>query len=210
MRVFKLMPMLSVLLLAVGCASPRSQYYTLLPEAAPARAASSGSIPPAYVISVQAVSIPAQVNRPQIVIGTPDSVVLTPLNNSLWAAPLDSEIRQALAYDLARRLGVLEVPVGVALKKMPLWKIDIVVHRFDSIYRQGVVVDASWRLTPVNQPKQAAMICQAQINVPAGAGIAALVQSHQIALQDLASVMAAQLSHQPISSNTAVRLKGCT
>jgi hypothetical protein len=210
MRVFKLMPMLSALLLAAGCASPVSHYYTLLPEAAPSGSVRTAPIPPAYAISVQAVTVPAQVDRPQIVIGSPDSVALTPLNNSLWAAPLGSEIRQALAYDLTQRLGVLDVPAGVALKTQALWKISVIVHRFDSIYQQGVVIDASWRLTPVNQPKRTSLICQARVDVSAGPGIAALVQSHQKALHALAGVIAAQLSHRAIRPDSTVHLKGCT
>ncbi|MEO8817064.1 MAG: PqiC family protein [Paralcaligenes sp.] len=210
MRVFKLLPMFGALLLAAGCATPVSHYYTLLPEAATAGALPAATRSPIYAISVEPVTVPEQVDRPQIVIGTPGSVALTPLNNSLWVAPLASEVRHALAYDLTQRLGVLDIPAGATPKTLPLWKIGFTIQRFDSIYQQGVVIDASWRLTPVNQPQQTVLICQAEVRRPAGKDIASLVQSHQMALHELAAVIASQLSNQPISPTSAVHLKGCT
>ncbi|GAB2898942.1 PqiC family protein [Paralcaligenes sp. KSB-10] len=201
---------LSLLLLMGGCATPASRYYTLLPEARQAPAARSNSAPASYAISVQPVSVPAQVDRPQIVLGSKGSAEVTPLNNSLWAAPLSDEIRNALANDLSQRLGVIDIPARTVPKTLALWKIDFSVQRFDSIYQQGVVLDATWRLTPVNQRKRTPMICKAEVRLPASNGIPGLIQAHQAALHQLAAVIAAQIAGQTVPADTALRMKGCT
>jgi len=203
-----------------GCAAPSArQYYTLMPEAYP-NGVSAGAGAPArqvpvvarpYAINVRPVSLPEQVDRPQIVISSPGSSQVIPLNDSLWASPLSDEIRNALANDLARQLGVLDISARGAPEGLPLWKISLTVQRFDSVFNERVVLDGTWRLAPVNQPDQSIRICRAEVSIAAEPGVSGLVSGHQRALRQLASVIASQISGNAYAvEKSALTMKGCT
>lgn len=192
-----------------ACASAPPRYYTLLPASqAEADATAPRLASPKYAISVQSVQLPEQVDRLQIVLGDPSSAQVTPLNSSLWAAPLSDEIRNALANDLSHKLGVLDVANSMVPESLPLWKIALRVQRFESIYDQRVVLDASWRLTPVNQPGKKARLCRAVAQIPVQTGMSALVAGHQEALQGVAALIAGQLTGAQVQV-AGVKDKGC-
>ncbi|SHI03754.1 PqiC family protein [Pollutimonas bauzanensis] len=195
-----------------ACATTAPEYYTLLPAPTAGPAADApGGARPKYAISVQPVALPEQVDRPQIVISEPGTAQVTPLNSALWASPLSDEIRNALSNDLSRTLGVLDIAGGGIPDALPVWKISLQVQRFDSLYGQRAVLDATWRLAPVNQPGKKTRICRAQVDVPAAGGMPAMVASHQEALRRLAALIAAQLSGAGAAPAAAgVQEKGCT
>lgn len=177
----------------VGCAAPNSQYYSLQ---------SPASAPPAAVtqiadaISVQAVNVPVQVDRPQLVVSRAGAAQVSLLNDSLWAAPLGDEIRQALAGHLSRQLGVPDLDRISAPAGLPVWTIRLTVHQFDSIYDTQAKLDASWRLGAINAGSRAQglpFVCRATAIAPAGSGVDALVQAHQQALAAVSGLIAAQL-----------------
>lgn len=195
-----------------ACASPTRQYYTLLPASTVTElVGNDGKTAPKFAISVQPVVLPEQVDRPQIVINDADAAQVTPLNSALWASPLSDEIRNALSNELSRQLGVLDIPSGGTPESLPVWRVNLRVQRFDSIYNQRAVLDATWRLTPIHQSGKKTMICRAEIQVPVEAGMSALVAGHQEALKKLATLIAAQLI-TPLENNqmTGVETKGCT
>lgn len=198
--------------LIAGCATPQpTHYYTLLPSfvASAAPTPAKNRVAP-YAISVQTVQLPEQVDKPQIVITDPASTQVMPLNSSLWASPLSDEIRGALSDDLSRRLGVLDVSATGAPESLPIWKIALRVQRFESLYNQRAVLDATWLLTPVNQNGKATRLCRAQVQVPVGEGMSAMVAGHQQALQLLAGLMAEQLeTGRPVATSPEIQLKGC-
>lgn len=217
MKIAQWMGAVAVIASVVGCAAqPAVQYYTLLPStgsadrSAPAFIASSSKA--GYAISVQPVQLPEQVDRPQIVISSQDSgsTQVTPLNDSLWASPLSDQMRRALADDLSRQLHVLDISVQSAPASLPLWKVYLAVQRFESVYDQHVVLEATWRLVSVNQPGKKGRICRAEVREPVQPGIPALITGHQHALHALATTIAAQLSGQGSSRGVPnVRMKGC-
>lgn len=195
-----------------ACATQSVQYYTLLPVSmSDTPAGSHHGASSKFAISVQPVTLPEQVDRPQIVISDPDTTQVTPLNSALWASPLSDEIRNALSNELSRRLGVLDIAASGAPDALPLWKISLRVQRFESIYNQRAVLDVTWRLTPVNQRGRKTMICRAEAQVPVEAGMSAMVVGHQEALQRMAAVIAAQLLQPGTQPRVAgVDQKGCT
>jgi uncharacterized lipoprotein YmbA len=218
-----------VVSLAAGCASTQSsQYYTLSPVSLQGDVSSRGNANNAsaladdpaspqekikrgapFAISVQPVILPDQVNRPQIVVSTPGSTQVVPLNGSLWASPLADEIRNALANELSRALGALDVSSNSVPQSLAVWRVDLSVQRFESVYDQSALLDATWRLTPVNQ-RGKVRICAAEAQVPVDAGMAALVRGHQMALHEIAAVIISELqgrSSPPASS--MLRFKGC-
>jgi len=215
MRIVRLMCLAVFVAAAAGCAAPVSQYYTLATNDVPDAGAAVPAPPPAakrgFAISVQPVALPEQVDRPQLVIsGGADNTQVQILNSSLWAAPLADEMRNALAGDLARQLGVLDLDARVAPKTLPVWKISLTVQRFGSLYGHSAILDATWRLTPLNQKEKAVAICRAEVRIPVGAGIAALVEGHRAALHQIAILIAAQLSHRDAPDlGPGIVLKGC-
>ncbi|MGB3289958.1 MAG: ABC-type transport auxiliary lipoprotein family protein [Burkholderiaceae bacterium] len=206
----------TVIILMAGllgaCASSKpSQYYTLLP---PVSADQGPPVQPGgepkYAISVAAVQVPEQVDKPQIVVSDPDSTQVMPLNSSLWAAPLSDELRNALSDGITRRLGVPDVAQGGVPDEMPVWRINVHVQRFDSLYGQRALVDATWRLSPVHLPGKKASVCRAEARVAVQEGMSALVAGHQAAVDRLAAVIAAQLQGKTPQRLDGLILKGCT
>lgn len=201
---------LSLAAMLTACASaPPSQYYTLSVPAASSQAAGASPTSPGFAISVPAVKVPEQVDRPQIVLNQVGGTQVALLNESQWAAPLADEIRTALSNELSRRLGVLDVNVQAAPDTLPLWLITVTVQRFESIYGGQAVLEATWRQVPRNGAKGKSAICRAQIEVPVEAGMPALVAGHQQAVRTLAGLMADKLSGQQMDAAPGVTLKGC-
>ena len=88
--------------LAAGCASPASRFYTLSAATAPTTTSSNLSI------VVGPVSVPAVVDRPQIVVTTGPNQV-RPEEFNRWAAPLQNSIARVVAENLVAMLGTPRV-----------------------------------------------------------------------------------------------------
>ncbi|CAM5542701.1 PqiC family protein [Rhodanobacter lindaniclasticus] len=86
-------------ILLAACASAPLHYYTLLPGV-PASVADPVTAIPFEVLPV---NVPAQVDRPQLVVRQGGQSVAL-LEGERWIAPLADEVRGALAADLARSL----------------------------------------------------------------------------------------------------------
>lgn len=210
MRVVKPFFCIAVAATLAGCAAPASQqYYTLVPQAQ--TAVHAAAAPAQFAIRVLPISVPEQVDRPQIMLSTQGSNEMTMLNGSLWASPLADEIRSALSSDLSARLGVMDIPGGPAPESLPLWRIGVTVQRFDSVYGSRALIDATWRLDGPAQKKKPARICRAVISVPVEPGVAPMVRGHQKAVAYLAAAIASQLSKTPLEVPAgSVIMKGCT
>ena len=185
--------------LLAGCAATAPQYYSLQAPGI-AAAAQDRPLDSGYVISVQPVLIPEQLARPQIVVAATDSAEVVPLNAALWAGPLDSQIRDALADALAQRLNVVDIGLAKSVSA-PVWQIYVDVQRFDSLYNDSVRQDVVWRLVPQGMPKsQGQKVCSAQLQLEVGTGMSALIEGHRRSLDMLANLMARTL---PGTSNLA-------
>ena len=88
--------------LILGCASPPARFYTLSADLPP------GAQAPRISVVVGPVSIPAQVDRPQMVLTEgPNQVRLD--ENNRWASPLADAIAAVVAENLATLLGTPRV-----------------------------------------------------------------------------------------------------
>ncbi len=130
-------------LLLANCASTKPpQFYTLSPSLTGVGATSTN-----ISISVGPISIPADVDRPQIVVRTgPNQVLLAEFDR--WASPLKSNIARAIAENLATMLGTAQVsmfPQSSAADAA--YQVGVDVLRFESELGKGVVVDALWTVT---------------------------------------------------------------
>ncbi|MDO8738682.1 membrane integrity-associated transporter subunit PqiC [Candidatus Deferrimicrobium sp.] len=122
----------------VGCASPRSDFYTLSSSAKTAPAAAG------YSVTVGPVSVPEIVDRPQIVVRTgPNQVFIDEFHR--WGSPLRDDIARGIAGNLAALLGAPQVsvfphPTSSAAKYRAA--VDVMV--FDSTLGESAVLDAVW------------------------------------------------------------------
>jgi uncharacterized protein len=125
--------------LAVGCGStPASRFYTLSAGAAPVATPSNLSV------SVGPVSIPAIVDRPQMVVTTgPNQVRVEEFNR--WAAPLQSGIARVVAENLVAMLGTPRVTLSSqVLSAEADYRAAIEVQSFESAPGEVAILDAVW------------------------------------------------------------------
>lgn len=187
---------LGLAVLLSGCAATAPQYYSLQASAI-ASAPEVRRLDADYVISVQPVLIPEQLARPQILVSSGESAEVIPLNAALWAGPLETQIRDALAEALSQRLNVLDI--GFARPQhTPVWRIYVDVQRFDSLYGQEVRQELVWRMEPQGIDTLDKRVCSAQVRTPVGEGMSELVAGHRRSLDVLAGLIA-----QTLPSNDA-------
>ena len=146
---FILIARVSVLVALVGgCASPMSRFYTLSAAAsAPAVTTSNLSV------VVGPVTVPAVVDRPQIVVTTgPNQVRLEEFNR--WAAPLQNSIARVVAENLVSMLGTPRVMLfSQALGVDVDYRAAIEVQRFESVPGEASTLDAVWTVSRTKDGK---------------------------------------------------------
>lgn len=215
----------ALLVLASGiltaCASTPPQYYSLLAPGLAGDRQSAPSVAPVranYAISVQPVVVPEEVARPQIVVSTSDNAEVIPLNAALWAAPLESQLRQVLGDALARRLNVMDVGQSGVADGLPLWRIYVDVQRFDSIYGESVQQHVVWRMVPQGMPSRVReRVCSARIHQPVASGMTSLVEGHRQGINwiagAIADAMPGKAAPKPFEKATVggglIQFRGC-
>ena len=129
----------SLIALGAGCAtSPPSRFYTLSAASGPAATSAKLSI------AVGPVSVPAVVDRPQIVVDIgPNQVRLEEFNR--WAAPLQSNIARVVADNLVLFLGTPRVTLTAqGLSADADYRAAIDVQSFQSAPGEAAMLDAVW------------------------------------------------------------------
>lgn len=169
-----------------GCASAPVNYYTLVPSNSTALT-TMATKSPAFAFDLESVSVPLQVDQPQLVVRQAGAAIAL-VETERWIAPLGDEIRDAIAFDLvASHSG--ENLGGLPQGDRKLVKIRVDLRRFDSEPGVKASITAAWSLrrAPGDAP---ALSCSSQISESVGAGYNALVQGHQRALARLAAAIA--------------------
>jgi uncharacterized lipoprotein YmbA len=130
----------ALLIFVAGCASKPSRFYTLSAPPTPAAAPSDLSV------AVGPVSVPAAVDRPQIVVTMgPNQVRLDEFNR--WDAPLQNTIARVVAENLVALLGTPRVALSTQTLSIPDYRVAIEVQRFDSALGEAVTLDAMWTVS---------------------------------------------------------------
>ena len=121
-----------------GCASPRSYFYTLNSAAKPVTTGTD------YSVAVGPVSVPAAVDRPQIVVRlAPNQVAIDEFHR--WASPLPDAIARVVAENLAAILGTSHVTVfSRPMAAGARYRVLIDVLRFESAPGEAATLDAVW------------------------------------------------------------------
>jgi len=125
--------------LAAGCATtPPARLYSL------SAAATSVPISSNLSVSVGPVSIPAAVDRPQIVVATAaNHVQLDDFDR--WASPLQENLSSVIADNLAALLGTSRVTRFPKTSSADAdVRVAVDVQRFESVRGQSVTLDAVW------------------------------------------------------------------
>lgn len=174
-----------LVLLLTSCSSAPTHFYTLL---APASASGSSPGSAAYDIAVLPVTIPAQVDRPQMVIREGGGSVAL-LEGEQWIAPLGDEIRSAISSALTHRLGSEDVYGLAHAAYTPVYRVNVDVRRFDSVPGQYTFLAAAWSVH-AKADKGVALSCTSRVRETVGTGYAALAQGHQRGLYQLAGDIA--------------------
>ncbi|WGG49500.1 PqiC family protein [Rugamonas sp. DEMB1] len=163
---------------------------TLATAAAPGLAGISGAagVPAAQTgasgalfIELQAVSVPQQVARSQLVVAAgPGRVEL--LEQERWSAPLAAELGQALSLAVTGELGAIDVFRTPTPEQAAVYRISTNVQRFESAPGQYALIDAVWSVRRVGS--SAVLTCRsvAKQALPAGSGYDALVAGHRRAV----------------------------
>lgn len=163
-----------------ACASAPMHFHTLIPPSAPLAATAAP-----FVIDVQAVAVPPQVDQPGLVLRQGASGVAI-LDGERWASALGDEIRGALSADLTARLGTHDVHGLPRSKDAQVVRVQLDVRRFDSELGGSATLEAGWS---VRGPEQAAT-CASRASEPAGSTYDSLVEAHQRALGKVADQVA--------------------
>ena len=192
----------AVAMALAGCASAPMHYYTLMAPAAesadepmPPAAESAGASTAAadqgaagLPFELLPVSVPAQVDVPQLVVREGGQGVAM-LEGRRWIAPLGSELRGALSADLARQLHSQDVS-GLPGNQQPLLRIKLELHRFDSQLGGYALIEAGWSVHVLHAAHGGTLACSSRVREAVGPGYDALVQGHQRALAQLAAQIA--------------------
>lgn len=173
-----------------GCASsPSSRFYTLGSEPAAEQQAGAATppSPPAFLIEVPTLDVPAQVARNQLVVNE-SATRVSVLEQERWAAPPADELRRALSSDLAARLGTFDVYAAARPANVPVYRIAVNVRRFESWPGSRAVLDAVWSVHSLRT--QAVVTCRTVQTEAVGPGYDALVAGHRRAVGVLSDSIA--------------------
>jgi uncharacterized lipoprotein YmbA len=134
-------------LLASGCASPPTNFYTLSAATIPALPATTLSV------AVGPVSIPGDVDRPQMVVNTgPNQARVDEFNR--WAGPLQDGIARVVAENLVALLGSPQVTLFPQPLSMDAgYRVAIEVQSFVSTLGESASLDAVWTVRRMKDGK---------------------------------------------------------
>jgi len=170
-----------------GCASAPLHYYTLVPaaEASPEDAAASAPL----AFELLPVSVPAQVDLPQLVVRQGGQGVAL-LDGERWIAPLGDELRGALSAELSRQLHGVDMS-GMPAGDSPRLRIKLEVRRFESAPGAQAYIEGAWSVRAPRGKDSAVLACVSRVGESVGPGYAALVEGHQRAVARIAAQIAA-------------------
>ena len=196
MILVRLLAVAALGLALAGCASAPIRYYTLV---APAGEAPRAGAAAPFQFELLPVGIPAQVDRPQLLVRQGAQGVV-PLESERWVAPLADEARAALSADLSRALNA-EDASGLPGSGKPRLRIKVDLRRFDSVPGGYALIEASWS---VSAPRTGETTTgSGSVRESVRPGYEALVQGHQRALARLAAKIA--LSARSVAGSQAPR-----
>ena len=131
-----------------ACAtSPATRFYTLTATAAPA------ATPSTLVVAVGPVTVPATVDRPEIVVSAGRNELI-PNDFHRWASPLQDNFSRVIAEDLGLILGSPRVGrFPPALGVDADYRVFVDVRSFNSTLGEAAAIDAMWTVRRMKDKK---------------------------------------------------------
>jgi uncharacterized protein len=166
-----------------GCASTSLRFYTLVPESthdAPAAVAAG------YRVQVEPVSIPAQVDRLELVTRLPDGGIAI-ADGDRWIAPVADELQNALSFELLHRLSGQYAADATESESVSV-RLD--VERFESSPNRYALIEASWHLELQQSGKDLRVVCRTRAYQPVRGGYPEMVRGYQRAVARIADQIA--------------------
>ncbi|MGH8388500.1 MAG: PqiC family protein [Pseudomonas sp.] len=160
----------AALVLLAACRSDPIQFHTLTP------AQPGGNPRSTSDIHIEGLTVPPQVDRPQIVVRQGNTGMAI-LETQWWGATLVDELRSALDDQMVN---------SNPQRKMSV-RVD--VQRFDSIPGQYGLLDVKWRLRGVNGDENTLISCRSTLQTPSGPSIDELVAAQQNNVKRLAAAI---------------------
>jgi uncharacterized lipoprotein YmbA len=179
-------PIALIVLIATGCSTSPSRFYTLDSTATP-----SGVPATRIAVLVGPVTVPDTVDRPEFVVQVASNRVEIEEFNR-WAAPLNDSIARAVAGDLSAQLGTPDVAVAPMANFTPAYRVTIDVQRFDSVQGQSVLVEAVWAVHNIARGEKRSGRTVARETVQ-GDSFDALAAAHSQALAKVSADIAAAI-----------------
>ena len=166
--------------LSGSCVSTSAHYYTLMSEpehSAPATVA----VP----FRLEIGSIPAQVDRSELVVRLPDGRMAI-VDSERWIAPVGDELQSALSVELLRRLGAISPsePTG------PRLFIRLNLDRLESSPYRYALVEASWHLALKSSAYNVSVQCRSRAYEQVTGSYPDLVRGYQRAVAAVAAEIA--------------------
>lgn len=177
-----------IAIVLAGCASSSpSRFYTLSAASSPV-----GMPQTDISVAVGPISVPSEVDRPQIVVRTgPNEVFIDEFER--WASPLKEEIARAIAGNLASMLGTPQVTVFPQLTAADAnYRVGIDILHFESEPGRAATLDALWTLNSRKNGQQFSNRTTITESTQGG-GYAELAAAHSRALGKLSGEIAASI-----------------
>jgi uncharacterized protein len=176
-----------------GCgASPTTRFYTMMPVATPATAPAPANH--AVTVGIRAVDLPAELDRPQIVIRTgANTRELAEFDR--WSAPLRDSVARVLAENLSILLATQHVavypwPPGTAVEH----EVMVDVTRLDAELGGPCALDARWRVVTRNGTTRP-IYGRSTLNEVAGTDYSSLVAAQSRLFGALSAEIAAAIKN---------------
>ncbi len=188
----------AVVLGVSGCATPpQERFFTLVGAPPPAATVVAAGVSPAagsnrLLILIGPVTVPAIVDRPQLVLRTgPNRVDI--MEQARWAAPLKNEIPRVIANHLAQLVAGAELSTSMQRGNAPPdFRVAIDIQRFDSVPEEGAAIEAIWTVRMRNGTSHRG---NSHAFEAAGAGYDALIAAHSRALRRISIDIAAVIDN---------------
>jgi len=171
---------LGVVTLGACGTPPPTHFHSLMPLDVESRPRATASAPGAVIV-LEPIRVPAQVDQPQWLVQSGDSVAL--LEQERWASPLRDEFHQALLEELIVGQGAIEARTLPAPATAPL-RIAVDVRRFESLPGREARIAGSWTITGSGS-RAASSRCEWQIREAAPGPLGALAAAHRRAVARL-------------------------
>ena len=173
---------------AAGCSSPSARFYTL------SATAPQGTATSKLTIAVGPVSVPATIDRPQIVVSSgPNQLSIDEF--SRWASPLQDNLARVVAENLVAILGTPRVTLFKETLNTDMdYRVQIEVRNFESAPGKYAALDAVWTVRRMKDGKNETGRTAVRENVQ-GDGFDELAAAHSRAVarmsQDIANTVLA-------------------